>query len=314
MTPFPPAAELAAQIWQARVVRALSQRENAVYEVALPDGTPAALRLHRQGYQGAEAIRSELWWCQELSQAGLPVPRPVPLPDGGLMAELPSGQSASLVEWVSGDGLGLAGVPLAGRVADQIARHHALGGLLARVHNVSDGLDLPDWFTRHHWDRAGLVGDSPTWGRFWDHPAATPDQAVTLCTARDWLDLRLADYDRAGADLGLIHADALRENVMVQGDALTLIDFDDAGFGYRLYDLGSVLSQNLFEPAYPEIRAGLIEGYRAQRPLREDLVDAFTLARTMASVGWTMPRLPPDHPVIVSHIARAVGFAARVMG
>ena len=36
----------------------------AIY--ALPRGR-AALRLHRQGYQDAAAIRSELWWCAALA-------------------------------------------------------------------------------------------------------------------------------------------------------------------------------------------------------------------------------------------------------
>ena len=311
---FAPDVEQAARLWQARLVRALSQRENAVYEVALPDGARAALRLHRMGYQSPEAIRSELWWCQALAQAGLPVPRPIPMPDGALTAELPSGQSVSMVAWVDGTALGAAGVPLAAPVDDQIARHRTLGALLARVHIVSDGLSLPPWFTRHRWDGPGLVGEAPTWGRFWEHPAATPDQAAVLRRARDWLVGVLSDYDRLGADIGLIHSDALRENVMVRGQDLTLIDFDDAGFGYRLYDLGSVLSQNLSEPAYPEIRTNLIEGYSALRPLRADLVDAFTLARTLASVGWTMPRVAPDDPVIARHLARAVGFAGQVIG
>ena len=42
-------------------------------------------------------------------------------------------------------------------------------------------------------------------------------------------------------------------------------------------------------------------------------VEVFTLARTCASVGWTMPRLAPEDPVNKSHLARAVMWARKVM-
>jgi hypothetical protein len=45
-----------------------------------------------------------------------------------------------------------------------------------------------------------------------------------------------------------------------------------------------------------------------------ETVEMFTLARTCASVGWTMPRLAPDDPVHPRHIARACMWAERLMG
>lgn len=302
------AAEEAAGLWGGRVHRALRLRENEVYEIALPGGRRAALRLHRRGYQSAAAIRSELWWCAALAQAGLPVPAAVALPEGGHLAVLACGRMSSVVEWVEGAPLGEAGVPLAGRVVDQAAQHHALGRLLARVHAATDALVLPDGFERPRWDRDGLVGEAPFWGRFWEHPALSAGQAGVLAEARAWLAAQLAVHD---GPTGLIHADVLRENILVNDGSLSLIDFDDSGFGYRLYDLGTVLSQNLYEPGYAEIRAALCEGYG----LRDHSeVDAFTLARTLASVGWAAPRLPPGDPVHARHIARALMFAGRCLG
>jgi Ser/Thr protein kinase RdoA (MazF antagonist) len=115
------------------------------------------------------------------------------------------------------------------------------------------------------------------------------------------------------ADTGLIHADVLRENVLVDGTTLSLIDFDDSGFGFRPHDLGTVLSQNLYEPGFPAIREALIAGYAETRAIDPAMVDLFTLARTLASVGWTMPRLAPNDPIHRSHIARAVMCAQRML-
>jgi Ser/Thr protein kinase RdoA (MazF antagonist) len=197
-------------------------------------------------------------------------------------------------------------------VAEQVARHRALGRLLAQLHSATDALVPPPDFVRTRWDRDGLLGETPFWGRFWDHPALQPEDAALLRKTRDFLRERIGDHATSGS-FGLIHADVLRENVFVGENGLSLIDFDDSGFGFRLYDLGTVLSQNLFEPALPRIAQALAEGYAATRPLDPTMIPVFTLMRCCASVGWTMPRLAPDDPIHRSHIARAVGLARRVM-
>ena len=109
-----------------------------------------------------------------------------------------------------------------------------------------------------------------------------------------------------GGDTGLIHADVLRENVLITEHSVSLIDFDDSGFGFRLYDLGTALVQVLALPEFPALRDALMAGYGTTDVA---MVDAFTMARTLASVGWTMPRLLPDDPIHQSHLARAVRCA-----
>jgi Ser/Thr protein kinase RdoA (MazF antagonist) len=304
-------AEQAARAFGGSAPRLIKQRENAVYEVALPAGR-AALRLHRPGYQSAAAIRSELWWCRELAAAGVPVARPVAALDGSFIAELASGRLATALAWVEGAPLGEAGVALAGSHGKQVDRHRELGRLIARLHSATDALSPPSDFIRPRWDRDGLLGEVPFWGRFWDHPALTAEEAALLRHTRDFLRLRIGDHAHAGS-FGLIHADILRENVFVTDAGLALIDFDDSGFGFRLYDLGTVLSQNLNEPALPAIARALTEGYAETRPMDAAMIPVFTLMRCCASVGWTMPRLAPQNPVHRSHIARAVGLARRVL-
>lgn len=304
-------AHEAAAHWGGTVLRLIRNRENAVFEISRPMGR-AALRLHRQGYQDDAAIRSELWWCAALAAQGVAVPAALAALDGALLVRLSNGRNASVIAWVEGEALGEAGQQFPEPLPVVLQRHHALGRLLADFHEATDRLALPADFTRPRWDIDGLVGERPFWGRFWEHPVATPAQAATLRRARTFLRDRLTDHARSG-DFGPIHADVLRENVLVNGHSLSLIDFDDSGFGFRLYDLGTVLSQNLYEPHYLEIRDALIEGYSQTRPAKADMVEIFTLARTCASVGWAAPRLPLEDPVHRSHVARAVMWAERLM-
>ncbi len=307
-------AEEAAAHWGGRDLRLIRARENAVYGMRLPGGKRAALRLHRVGYQGDAAIRSELWWCGALADAGVPVPRPMRDLRGDVLVRLTSGRSCSALSWIEGEPVGIAGVPLAGPAAEQEAMHFQLGRLIAQMHSATDMLVLPEGFTRPRWDIEGLVGDAPFWGRFWDHPAATEAERATLTEARQFLQRQLEAHLAAGAVIGPIHADVLRENVLAQGGSLSLIDFDDAGLGFRLYDLGTVMSQNQAEPNRTGLRDALIAGYATLRQVDPFMVDVFTLARCCASVGWTMPRLAADDPIHKSHIARAVRCAAMVMG
>jgi Ser/Thr protein kinase RdoA (MazF antagonist) len=298
-------AEDAAQAWGGHIRRVLRDRENHVLEMTLPSGDRAALRLHRAGYQTPEAIRSELWWCAELACAGLPVPAALPALDGQLLVRLSDGRHASVIAWMEGEALGEAAKPFALPLPQVLDAFYALGQLMARVHQTTDALTLPDDFTRPRWDLDGLVGDEPLWGRFWEHPVATPDQRATLLRARDALRERLT------GEIGLIHADLLRENVLVNAGSVSLIDFDDSGFGFRLHDLGTALLQTFQHPDQPQIRAALMAGYGTKD---EAAVMAFTLARALASVGWTMPRLQPDDPIHKSHLARAMDLAAEVLG
>ncbi|NBE09196.1 phosphotransferase enzyme family protein [Paragemmobacter ruber] len=304
-------ARAAAALWQGRVSRLIVARENAVYEMALPEGTCAALRLHRTGYQDAAAIRSELWWCAELAALGLPVPAPLPLPDGEHLATLATGRHASAVRWLDGEAIGAAGRPLAHSTPAQIDLHVRLGQLLRRLHETSDRLTLPPGFSRPRWDGDGLMGEAPLWGRFWEHPAASYERSSALLAARVLLRSAIDRHAKAGGDFGLIHADVLRENILRIGPDLALIDFDDSGFGFRLYDLGTVLSQNQYEPARDDLRDALMAGYGTQDV---EMVELFTLARVLASVGWTMPRLAPDDPIHRSHLARADMVIRRVLG
>lgn len=293
--------------------RLIATRENAVFEVELPEAARAALRLHRVGYQSDAAIASEVWLVSELALRGVPVPLPLATLDGRLVADLGGGRRASVVLWAEGEAVGRARVPLVQSPAEQVRIHRDLGGLLARLHAAADQLTLPTTFSRPDWGIEGLLGEAPFWGRFWDHPGLIPAERQVLLAARSYCRTRLGEF--ANGDRGIIHADVLRENLLVDGQNLTLIDFDDCGIGFRLYDLGTALSQCLMEPHLAAIARALVEGYSALRPLDEAaraMVPVFVLLRTLASVGWTIPR-HAEGPGARAHIDRAVRAARIVM-
>ncbi|MGO4833282.1 phosphotransferase, partial [Rhizobiaceae sp. 2RAB30] len=187
---------------------------------------------------------------------------------------------------------------------------------MADLHTLSDRWTPPTGFRRHAWDLDGLLGETPLWGRFWDCEGLPSAQRRALSALRHRLRPRLQALAETGLDYGLIHADLVRENIFVKGDEVAFIDFDDAGFGWRMFDLATALSKNLKEPAYDVVQASLVVGYRRRRTLPDgDLatLPLFLVLRSLTYIGWMAQR--PEVPHAESRMQRfadeALALAAR---
>lgn len=290
-------------------------RENAVFRAEQATGRVIALRLHRPGYQSRAGIEAELNWTLGLAAQGLPVPEPIPTGDGALTWRQ-GDVVVSAVGWLDGAPLGRADTVLAGDRAAQEKLFAALGRLLAGFHRATDVLALPADLPRPRWDGEGLLGANPTWGRFWENPGYRAEDQGLIAAVRAFALERLRHIGTAAPMFGLIHADVMRENVLIAPDGtLNLIDFDDSGYGYRLYDLGTALVQSLEEPNLPFLAGALLEGYAAgggnvgNGP--QDLM-LFTLLRSLASTGWIDSRAPEGDPRRKLYVERALRLSARV--
>lgn len=264
-------------------------RENLVYRVSHGAGL-SALRLKRPGYRNKAELISELQWLDAMDHAGLQVPRPLKSLSGNLLEQV-GGQFADVIVWMDGTPMGDA--LAAATPQDKAAAFRRLGQVLAKLHCASDEWHPPPGFTRCAWSIDGLLGDSPVWGRFWENPTLDAETRAFLLRFRDHARNDL-QRNAARLDYGLIHADALRENVLIDGAAIKLLDFDDGGFGFRLFDLATTLIGNLNDPAYPAIRAALIEGYHKVRPLDAETLDLFLAIRAVTYIGWIVPRMTED--------------------
>ncbi|MCY1128059.1 phosphotransferase [Frigidibacter sp. RF13] len=309
-------AAKAARLWGAVAAPELIvARENIVYRMELSQGRRAALRLHRVGYQSRAAIEAELLWTGALAAHGFPTPGPVPLPGGEVSVDV-GGRTVSATEWIQGEPVGRAALPLCGSRTVQADLHRDIGRLIARLHNMTDCLDLLPVLPRPRWDAEGLLGAAPLWGPFWRHPGLDSEASALLHGVRASLYERLARGDGYAADFGLIHADVLRENLLLADGNLSLIDFDDSGYGYRIYDLGTALVQSLEEAALPDLSCALLDGYNGERvqpiPFSEEDLRIGVLLRALASCGWIQSRAAPDDPRQGLYVTRAVRLATLV--
>ena len=279
------------------------QRENVVYRVQTTQG-PHALRLHRPGYHSCDHLTSELDLMAMLAGQGMLVPQPARTAAGGFLATT-GGRHASLLSWLPGQPMGRSGQPL--QHPDLPTLFHALGAQMGRMHRLCDTWTPPPGFQRPAWDIEGMLGQAPFWGRFWD--IGSPQDRALLTRTRENAAHMLRS---ATLDYGLIHADLVNENVLVDGPRVHFIDFDDSGFGYRLFDLATTLYKAVAEPAFPSLQAALLQGYATQRALPDlTLLPLFITLRALTYLGWIAQRA--DEPAIAAKAPAYLAIAKRLI-
>ena len=271
-------------------LRLLSLSENATYRVDDPaDGRTAVLRVHRTGYHQPGAVASELAWLQALRRdAGLATPAVFRAPDGRQVVDIEIGpvtRQTVLFEWLPG------AEPAEDQLADKFG---LLGEICARMHRHSRGWARPASFTRFRWDFDCCVGLTPRWGRWQDGIAVGKEELDTLGRAAGLLAARLRRFGTGPDRFGLIHADMRLANLLVSGPVMHVIDFDDCGFGWFLFDIGASLSFIEHDPRVPALCDAWVRGYRSAAPLpAADAAENPHLRAAAAAAAGRLGRLAP---------------------
>ena len=269
------------------VLDVLKHRENTVFAVRDAAGRAlAALRVHVPGYQDQTSIESELDWMRALASAGVRPPEVVPTRDGArvIAVAIPGTDDTRLVdalEWLDGREPG----------GDELVDcFRTLGELHARCHAHAARWQVPAGFRRQRWDESTLLaGVHPVVAPAWENWALDAAQRELVLAGRDALATRLAAWGKDRERYGLIHSDLMPDNLLLTADGVRIIDFDDAGFGWYLYDPASALLLYYGSDLYDPLLASWREGYRAIRPLADaDVAElpTFLLLRCFYALGW----------------------------
>ncbi|MCV7422457.1 phosphotransferase [Mycobacterium yunnanensis] len=271
-------------------LRLLNLSENATYEVVDDDtGVRSILRVHRKGYHSRPEIESELDWLDALRRTGnVTVPVVRPARGGARVVSVDQGGTTRHVVHFE---------MVAGTEPDEKALtttdFHTLGSITAALHDHSTTWSRSERFKRFSWDWQHSLGDRPRWGRWEDATGVGEAERRVLDPARDLLERRLEEYGTGPEVFGLVHADLRLANLLVDGTGadrkITVIDFDDCGFGWHFYDFGTAVSFFEDDPAVPEWQDAWCAGYRTQRPLAasdEAMLPSFVLLRRLLLLAW----------------------------
>lgn len=275
-------------------LRLLSLSENATYLV--DDGDPMVLRVHRPGYHSLDGIRSELHWMAALrEQAGVQTPELIPARDG---------RDVVAAE-VNGNTLHVDAVTLiSGCTAEEqpdVVGFDELGRITAAMHDHVQQWTAPQYFTRFRWDIDATLGGQARWGNWRHAPGLTAaDEAVVERAAAD-VGRRLTEFGCGTDRFGLIHADLRMANLMVDpADAsrsITVIDFDDCGWSWYLFDLAAVVSFIEDTPEAERMIADWLRGYLEVRDMpvaHLEMIPTLVMLRRLMLTAWVASHADAD--------------------
>jgi Ser/Thr protein kinase RdoA (MazF antagonist) len=268
-------------------VQLVSRSENETYKVEAPSGRRWALRVQRPGYQSTQALASEIAWLVALREDGV-VATPVPIAgrNGEWVqhAPLPGAPAArNLVLFAWEDGY----EPTIGMDLRQCFR--SLGVITAKMHAHSAAWQRPEGFERFTWDFEAALGESARWGRWRDGLGMDAAKLDLFGRTADLIRGRLTAYGRGPDRFGLAHCDLRLANLLVLQDEVKVIDFDDCGFSWYMYDGATLMSFYEHLPGAAGLVEHWLEGYRTVRTVsreEEEEIPTFVMLRRLLLVAW----------------------------
>jgi len=165
----------------------------------------------------------------------------------------------------------------------------ALGAITAQMHVHSRRWVRPEGFERFTWNFEAALGDQPRWGRWRDGLGISPAKLDLFGRTADQIRERLAIYGRGPDRFGLTHCDLRLANLLLAGREVKVLDFDDCGFGWYMYDAATPLSFYEHLPQAPDLIQHWLDGYRSVTPLsqaEEDEIPTFVMFRRLVLVAW----------------------------
>lgn len=297
---FDALAASALEAWELEPItlQRIACRENAVYAVDLKAGRRLALRVHRHGYHDRASLESELTWMRSLAAANVATAAVVRTASGHLAAEVSSNEVpvphlCDMLEWVEGRPLGSAEDTDSVRSGTMADTYRTVGRIAARIHSHSATWQTPTGFLRPHWDREGCLGRTALWGPWFDLTVLEPDERTLLGAAVKVLESTLERLGKSREVYGLIHADFVPDNLIEHEGRVVVLDFDDSGYGWYLFELATAVFWYLGGPHYLPALEGYVAGYREVRSLSDEelrLLPQFLLLRALVYMGWMQTR------------------------
>lgn len=239
-------------------VVSINYEYNATLKVQTADDQLFALRINTNSPRTPENLRAEIAFVRFLAEDGrVKVPAPIENLEGAFYTSIfhePSGRTfhCVLYSWILGE-------ELEDEPADEQLK--ALGAAMATMHLVADGFQLPEGSVLPTFD-------DPLW---WTEDFLLSEKSVLNAEAKELITNALAAIKSGVSEFyvnatpRLIHADMHGGNVLWHEGSLSVIDFDDCGFGLPIQDFATALYY--FDT--PEQDAAFKDGYESIAPIPE---------------------------------------------
>ncbi len=270
-----------------RVVRHehLRTSENRVERIEADDGQSYVVRIRRILGDYRERIQSELEVLRDYGAVARGnTPAPLPARDGRLYVEVAhegAGYLGVVFRWVPGKHVGGQDLTC-GHMA---AMARAVGDFhgFARGYAPSAGFDRPVYDEEWFFGRDSWRASCPFLERL------GTEQVEPLRSADAAVESRLRQQPRGAETFGLIHYDLHAGNFLFHDGVANMIDFDECGWGWYLFDLAHILFEFVEDPRFSGFKSVVAEGYAgagAGRSYCAGELDLFLALQGIAYLNW----------------------------
>ena len=162
-----------------------------------------------------------------------------------------------------------------------------IGKMTAKLHLQSINRNNRKKLKRPNWDTDEFFGNNAVWGHWFNYKGLTENDIKLFTDCQNKIITSLDKYGRTPENYGMIHADMHFFNIISDGEKAQIIDFDDCGYGFYLYDLGCTLVT--YSEDLDTLTDSWLKGYEHIRPLGKDdkdMIPAFILLRRIVRLAW----------------------------
>jgi Ser/Thr protein kinase RdoA (MazF antagonist) len=204
-------------------------------------------------------IVSQLEWLRVLRDQGVLVPRVSEISRGPPLVGIPAeggDWQCLFLDWIQGNVL--AEIPSSLRSAD-IARD--FGRVIARMHNAAQAFVPPSWFALPRRDVDDFRRQLQSF-RF-DGVTVSTRSRRRCAELGAIITIVLDGLGRNEVNFGVIHNDLSCRNIIVAPEGISVIDFENACWGYYLTDIVRALDLGI----EADEQDALLGGYAEERPI-----------------------------------------------
>lgn len=245
------------------------------------------MRISRPGYHTLEELQAEICWLKQLvKDTDLIIAKPVSNTSGGeITMVMINGQPYYCIvyQYLSG----IAPDPLSGK--QSLSDFEQVGRITAILHCQTIRWEEGRALCRPVWDYEALLGRQALLGDWRLCRELEEDGYGIICRTCQVIEKRLAAYGRCRDSFGLIHSDLRSANLLVENGQMKIIDFDDCGYGWYLYDLAAAISFVEDHPMAMQWIEAWIQGYERVRPMKERdyrEIETFVMTRRIQLLAW----------------------------
>mgnify|MGYP001826283849 CR=1 FL=1 len=266
-------------------IELLQDTDDLVYRLFSHLEKKYSLKIHRKKLKHSDEKISTLFDWLEFASSRVKFNLPIPIRNhrGNFLSQIELEENHytfTLYKWVEG-------TPISTSMTNENVEK--IGSVMACLHNVSEEYTSIGKGLRSY-DGNWLEQASKTLLSGSERISFSKEKRKDLILGLENIRSSMDELGYMPSNFGIIHSDLHFSNILLNGENLSVIDFDDVGFGHYLFDIGTTFNEFAdYGQRYTSMIKSFIQGYQSQRILPQNwqkLIEYFKGVAAVAYAEW----------------------------